>query len=68
MSFGQRQDLALTKRHVGSGNEIDEMNIRIPLCNVWHLNGNLENFSENLSEKDVLTEKKNSNTWETCYF
>ena len=39
-----------------------EMNIRIPLCNVWYLKG--------LSEKDALTEKKKKkkkvqNTWKT---
>ena len=33
-----------------------EMNIRIPLCNVWYLKG--------LSEKDALTEKV-QNTWKT---
>ena len=37
----------------------NEMNIRIPLCNVRHLNGMLNiKCSGNLSEKDALTEKK----------
>ena len=42
-----------------------EMNIRIPFCNVWHLNGILRN----LSEKDALTEQKNSKyLGNDCYF
>ena len=49
----------------------NEMNIQIPLCNVWHLNGMLNiHSSGNLSEKDSLTEKKIQNTCETinyCY-
>ena len=40
----------------------NEMTIRIPLCNVQHLNQMLNIFSGNLSEKDVLTGKKIQNT------
>ena len=37
----------------------NEMNIRIPLCNVRHLNEMLNiSLDRNLSEKDALTEKK----------
>ena len=39
----------------------NEMNIRIPFCNVRHLNGKMRN----LSNKDALTEQKIQNTWET---
>ena len=43
----------------------NEMNIRIPLCNVRYLNGiSVEDFSGNLSEKDVFTEKEIQNSWE----
>ena len=42
--------------HVTSISE-NEMNIRIPLCNV-SIEWNLEHFSRNLSEKDSLTEKR----------
>ena len=40
----------------------NEMNIQISPCNVRHVNGMLNIFSGNLSEKDTLTEKKIQNT------
>ena len=43
----------------------NEMNIRISLCNVRHVEWNVRHFSGNPSEKDALTEKKIQNTWET---
>ena len=46
----------------------NEMNIQIPLCNVQPLNGIVKISFETFHKKDVLTEKKNQNTWETITF
>ena len=46
----------------------NEMNIRIPLCNVRHLNGMLNISLETFSEKDALTGKKIQNTPRKQFF
>ena len=48
----------------------NKMNIRIPLCNVRHLNGMFDiSLTESFRKKDALSEKnktkKIQNTWET---
>ena len=40
----------------------NEMNIQIPFCNVWHLNGNWET---SLKQKHLLNQKVQNTNWET---